>query len=72
MTIIDYGLSSEAWTNVVPLIERMIEQRGFRRVIEIGGGKTRLYRWILSRVMAWTMRCWTSPRRSWTRRPRVM
>ncbi len=38
MTIIDYGFSSEAWANVVPLIERMIEQRGFRRVIEIGGG----------------------------------
>ncbi|MFZ2628317.1 MAG: methyltransferase domain-containing protein [Rugosibacter sp.] len=38
MTIIDYGFSSEAWANAVPLIEQMIEQRGFRRVIEIGGG----------------------------------
>ncbi|MDF9393871.1 MULTISPECIES: class I SAM-dependent methyltransferase [Methylococcus] len=38
MTIVDYGLSWDAWANVISLIERMIEQRGFRRIVEIGGG----------------------------------
>lgn len=38
MTHIYYGLSSDAWADVVPLIERLILERGCRRVVEIGGG----------------------------------
>lgn len=38
MTIINYGISSEAWGNVVPVIENIITHHGFHRVIEVGGG----------------------------------
>lgn len=38
MTEINYGISSDAWENVVPLIENIITQHGFHRVIEVGGG----------------------------------
>lgn len=35
---ISYGLSADAWGTVVSRIERMIEMRGFCRIIELGGG----------------------------------
>jgi hypothetical protein len=37
MTVVNFGISSDAWENVVPVIENIITQHGFRRVIEIGG-----------------------------------
>ena len=38
MTDIRYGLSSDAWQNVVPRLEAIIERYPIRRVIEVGGG----------------------------------
>lgn len=38
MTRIFYGISSDAWENVVPLVQKLILERGCRRVVEIGGG----------------------------------
>lgn len=38
MTEINYGLSSDAWENVVSTIQDIITQNGFQRIIEIGGG----------------------------------
>lgn len=38
MTKIAYGLSRDAWQNVVPKLEQIIKMRGVRRVIELGGG----------------------------------
>lgn len=38
MTDIRYGLSDNAWGNVIPRILRIIETQGFTRIVEIGAG----------------------------------
>jgi 2-polyprenyl-3-methyl-5-hydroxy-6-metoxy-1,4-benzoquinol methylase len=38
MPVIDFGISSDAWNNVLGEIERMVVEHGFKRVIEVGGG----------------------------------
>lgn len=38
MTKISYGLSGEAWQNIVPKLEQIIRTHDIRRVIELGGG----------------------------------
>jgi len=38
MTVINYGISSGALENSVPVIDNLIMQRGFQCVIEVSGG----------------------------------